>query len=231
MKLALLSDAHCNSVGLAACLRHIEAFEVDETFFLGDAVGYLSDPTPVLELLRDAGVHCQKGNHEAMLLGELPLSPDRDAFYRLTRQREELPSDAQRVLAGWPEVRELDRGGVRILLSHGSPAPSLTERIHEDSDWQPPPGFAHDVAVIGHTHRPFIRRCGEALLINVGSCGMPRDRGDLAAFAIYDCDRREAEIYRVPFDVERALELHGAGVAAGVLAVFTRRGRFNGTLL
>jgi predicted phosphodiesterase len=231
MRLALLSDAHGNSVGLAACLERIAALAVDEIYFLGDAVGYLSDPQPVLRLLRDAGALCQKGNHEAMLLGDLPLDAERDVFYRLSTQRRVLrPRDLEE-LAAWPEVREVDAGPLRLLLSHGSPAPSIVERVHEDTPWSPPADFAYDAAFIGHTHRPFARRCDGVQLVNVGSCGLPRDRGDLASFVVYDGETGEAQIYRVPFDVARTLELHGAGVPAEVTAVFERREAFHGLLL
>jgi predicted phosphodiesterase len=231
VRLAFLADAHGNSVGLAACLERIAAFEVAETYFLGDAVGYLSDPQPALRLLAGAGVKCQKGNHEAMLLGGLPLDPRRDAFYRLDRQRAELPPERLEELSAWPVRREIACDGARLLLSHGSPSPSLEERVHEDTPWQPGPDFAFDGAFIGHTHRPFVRRVGDVLLVNVGSCGLPRDRGDLAAFVIYDGQQRAARIYRVPFDVERALALHGAGVPDEVRAVFARRGPFHGEVV
>jgi len=231
MKLAFLSDAHCNSVGLAACLKHIEGFDVDGTFFLGDAVGYLSHPEAVLEMLRQSGVQCQQGNHEAMLLGELPLDAERDAPYRISVQRERLDETARHDLAGWPLIRELDVSGVRMLLSHGSPAPSITERVYEDTPWDPGVEFSYDVVFIGHTHRPFVRRHNEVQLVNVGSCGMPRDRGNLASFVIYDCARRDAQIYRVPFDVERTLKLHGDGVPPEVRAVFDRRKAFHGEVL
>lgn len=231
MRVALLSDAHCNSVGLVACLEKIRGLDVDEIYFLGDAVGYLSDPEPALALLRGSGARCQQGNHEAMLVGNLPLDDERDAFYRLSEQRRRLPADTVRRLAAWPLVREPVFGDVRALLSHGSPAPSLEERIYEDGDWQPGDGFAYDVAFVGHTHRAFVRRFGGVQLVNVGSCGLPRDRGDLASFVVYDVERREPLIYRVPFDVEEALERHGAGVAPEVRAVFGRRGDYHGTIV
>jgi len=231
MKLAFLSDAHCNSVGLAACLEHIAAFGVDDTFFLGDAVGYLSDPAVVLQTLRRSGAQCQQGNHEAMLLGELPLDAERDAHYRLSVQRERLDEAARNELAAWPLMRELRVSGVRMLLSHGSPAPSIVERTHEDTAWDPGGDCPYDVVLVGHTHRPFVRRYDEVQLVNVGSCGLPRDQGNLASFVIYDCVRRDAEIYRVPFDVERALNLHGDGISAEVRAVFDRREPFHGEVL
>jgi predicted phosphodiesterase len=231
MKIALLSDAHGNSVGLAACLRQIERRGIEEIYFLGDAVGYLSDPVPVLELLRGAGVACQKGNHEAMLLGELPFDSERDRVYGLAAARTALGDATLDEIAAWPATRELTIDGARLLLSHGSPAPSLTEYVREDTPWEPPPDFAYDAVFLGHTHRPYVRRCGGVDLVNVGSCGLPRDRGDLAAFAVWDGATRSAEILRVRFDVARALELHGDGIHPQVRARFDRRADFNGEIV
>lgn len=231
MKIALLSDAHGNSVGLAACLRQIERRDIEEIYFLGDAVGYLSNPVPVLDLLRGAGVVCQKGNHEAMLLGELPFDAERDRFYGLAAARAALGEKAIGEIAAWPAARELTIDGARLLLSHGSPAPSLTEYVRENTPWEPPPGFAYDAVFLGHTHRPYVRRCGGVDLVNVGSCGLPRDRGDLAAFAVWDGERRQAEILRVRFDVGRTLELHGEGVHPDLRARFGRREDFNGVIV
>jgi predicted phosphodiesterase len=231
MKIALLSDAHGNSVGLAACLRQIERRGIDDIYFLGDLVGYLANPVPALELLRGADVACQKGNHEAMLLGELPLDAERDRFYGLAAARELLGEEVLAEIAAWPATRELVVDGARLLLSHGSPAPSLTEYVRENTPWEPPPGFPYDAVFLGHTHRPYIRRCGAVDLINVGSCGLPRDRGDLASFVVWDGETRTAELLRVHFGTARTLELHGDGVHPEVRARFARREDFNGVVV
>ena len=231
MRLAVLSDAHCNSVGLAACLDRVRDMDVDAIYFLGDAVGYLSHPQRTLDLLREAGAHCQQGNHEAMLLGDLPLDTERDRQYRLTTLRESMDATEQRALAAWPTVRELDVDGVPILLSHGSPTGSIVERMYEDTPWTPPPSFPYRVVFIGHTHRAFVRQEAGVQLVNVGSCGLPRDRGDRAAFVIYDGATREAKIYRVQFDVHSALQLHGEGAAPESRALFERREEFHGEVV
>ena len=48
-------------------------------------------------------------------------------------------------------------------------------------------GCPCDAVTMGDTHRPFIAHNREEMrIINVGSCGIPRDQGDLLAFATYD---------------------------------------------
>jgi len=56
--------------------------------------------------------------------------------------------------------------------------------------------------VLGHTHIPMVRRVGDVLLVNPGSCGQPRDYNPLAAYAVLDTETRTAEIHRVNYDVD-----------------------------
>lgn len=228
MKLGLLSDVHGNPIALATCLRALEASKVDRVHFLGDAVGYLDGGREVLRMLGEAGAICQMGNHDAMLLGQLPLDPARDRIYRLGVQRERLDATELAELASWPETRELVVDGVRILFVHGSPRPSITEYLYPDTPIELPAGFAHDVVFVGHSHRPFIRRHDEVLVVNVGSVGLPRDRGDLASLAVFDTATREARVLRIPFDRERVLATVAADAAPEVRGVLHRTQDFFG---
>lgn len=231
MRIALLSDAHGNAVGTRACLDAIACFDPGSIYFLGDAVGYLSGGPEVVDLLRDRGVVCQCGNHEAMLLGRLPLDGDRDRLYRLAPTRSELGAERLEWIGSWPDVRQVEEDGVRMLLVHGSPSPSLTEYVRDDAAIRLPAHFPYDAAFLGHTHYPFIRKVGSVCVVNVGSCGLPRDRGDLASFTLYDTRSRQARVIRVPFDPTAALEQFGVSAAAEVAAVFERRGPAFGELM
>lgn len=223
MKLGFVSDVHGNPIALEACLRALGRLSIDSLYFLGDAVGYFDGELEVLAMLREAGAFCQKGNHEAMLLGELPLDPTRDRIYRLAQARARLAPEDLAELASWPMTRELAIEGVRILLAHGSPAPSITEYVYPDTPLVLPEPFAYDVVFLGHSHRPFVRRAGEVTVVNVGSTGLPRDTGDLASCAVFDTTTREARVLRIPFDRERVLATLGATAAPEVREVLLRR--------
>ncbi len=56
---------------------------------------------------------------------------------------------------------------------------------------------------MGRTHRPFIRYEKNVLLLNVGSCGLPRDIGIFASCAIYDPISHSAKIIRLEIDIEK----------------------------
>ena len=222
MKIALLSDAHGNPIALRACLDAIADLGAERLYFLGDAVGYLDDVAEVLDLLRDAGAICQKGNHEAMLLGELPLDPVRDRIYRIAPARARLGSADRAWVASWPEYRPLVLGGVRVLLAHASPAPSLTQYVNGDEPIALPADFEFQATFMGHTHVPFVRDVDGVCVANVGSCGLPRDQGNLAAFAIFDTSTRSATVFRVEFDRDLVVAALGQTCAPEVRDVLFR---------
>jgi predicted phosphodiesterase len=204
-RLGLLSDAHGNPYGLEACVRELRSRGCDRLFFLGDAVGYLPMVEEVLACLAQHDIACQMGNHEAMLCERLPLSAEADAVYGIRRLRTELPAKTLAELAGLPTRRVLETAGRRILLLHGGPRDELAEYVYPDSDLSSFAALEADVVAVGHSHYPFIRSSGSTLVVGVGSCGLPRDVGNLAACAIYDATLHRAEIVRVGFDVEQVL--------------------------
>lgn len=200
-----LSDAHGNPSGLETCLRAVRNRGAEQVFFLGDAIGYFPEENAVLDLLRASGAVCVRGNHEALLLGELPLSEARDRVYRLTEAKGRLTAAHRAWLAEWPERLEISLAGRRTLLVHGSPAEPLTGYVYPDGDFAPFGSLPFALVVMGHTHRPFFSEVGGVTILNPGSCGMPRDVGHLASCAIYDSGTNGCEILRIPFDAESLL--------------------------
>jgi predicted phosphodiesterase len=177
----------------------------DAIYFLGDAVGYLPGEQDVLRLLGEATVSCQAGNHEAIILGRLPTTPTREAQYQHRLAADRLGDAGLAVLRGWPDRKEIDVDGRRVLLVHGDPVDPLDGRCYPDSDIRDLAELPFDAVVMGHTHRPFVRQAGTVAAVNVGSCGLPRDQGDAPAFAIYDSDSNTGTIYRVRVAAEEVL--------------------------
>jgi predicted phosphodiesterase len=200
MLIGLLSDAHGNPLGLRSCLAALRAAGAGQVYFLGDAVGYLPGEAEVIDILLAEGVVSQRGNHEAMLLGDLDLDPARDRVYGLAAVARRMQPRVRAVLAGWPDAREVELGGRRLLLVHGSPRDHLREYVYPDSDIDWIGTLGYDAVFMGNTHRPFATRRGAALVVNVGSCGLPRDQGNLAACAVYDPAAHECHVLRVPMD-------------------------------
>ena len=76
MRILVISDLHANYTALEAVLE--DAGTVDETWCLGDMVGYGPDPNAVVELVREIpNLTCLLGNHDVALIGRIPFEADR----------------------------------------------------------------------------------------------------------------------------------------------------------
>ncbi|MFQ5730094.1 MAG: metallophosphoesterase family protein, partial [Waddliaceae bacterium] len=80
-----------------------------------------------------------------------------------------------------------------------------------------------DAVFMGHTHRPFINTVGKTLVVNVGSCGLPRDHGELSSCAVFDTDSGECRILRIPFDAQSVLRTVPRPVHPAVISSFARK--------
>jgi predicted phosphodiesterase len=108
-------------------------------------------------------------------------------------------------MTSWPESITLELDGLSLMLVHASPEDRLNGYVYP---WTDPSSIEWpnvDAIAMGHTHRPFARMHDGRLLLNPGSCGLPRDVGHLASCATLDTVTRETAIYRVPFEVDRVL--------------------------
>jgi putative phosphoesterase len=210
LRLGVISDAHGNPLGLKACLKALARHRVDQVFFLGDAVGYLPQSGEVLQLLERFEATCLKGNHEAMILGQLPLDPAKDQIYKLTHAKKQLDRGLLERVRAWPESIEIEHSKTRIAMYHGSPMAPLTGRIYPDSDLGPLSDLDVDVVFLGHTHRVFAGRSGRVRVINPGSCGLPRGGETLASAVVYDSITHRHEFIMQPFAAEQILaKRHG----------------------
>lgn len=218
MRILVISDIHANYDAFEAVLA--DAGEVDETWCLGDIVGYGPDPNACIELLRELpSLTCLMGNHDAAATGQMLLeSFNGDARRSLEWQERVLMSDNMDFLRSLPAALQV-RG--QASLAHGSPRDpiweyvlnTLTARLNFDA-------FDTDWCFVGHSHiqcffhldeernrinldvaRPGIRiDLAPRMILNPGSVGQPRDRDPRAAYAIYDDEARTWEPRRVVYD-------------------------------
>ena len=224
MILGFLSDAHGNATGVDLCLDVLRDAGVEQLYFLGDSVGYLPEENAVLERLHAVGALCIRGNHEEMLLGNLPLSPANDQTYRLSEARERIDSRWREWIETWPVRREVALDGRRLLLVHGSPSDPIGGYVYSQNDLMEFKDLPYDVVLMGHTHRPFVRLSGAVSVVNVGSCGLPRDVGDLASCAAYDTSSGQTAILRARFDASALITKSGDHIGQLVIDCLRRRG-------
>lgn len=225
MKIGVLSDAHGNPGALERCLRFLRRRGVEAIWFLGDSIGYLPEGGAVLEMLVETGAETLLGNHDAMAISALELTERGEQVYKIREQRSALSASHTEQLRAALPFREDRIGGRRALFVHGSPWQPLTGYIYPDADLSAFSALPYDIVFMGHTHRPFVAISGGCTVVNVGSCGLPRDQGNLASCAIYDADEHECSIHRIPFDAERIAEQHQHSIHPSVAEVLRRKAK------
>ena len=70
---------------------------------------------------------------------------------------------------------------------------------------------------MGHSHYPFSKKSGPVTVVNVGSCGLPRDHSSLLSCVIFNTDSMELKIIRLPFDIEELLDKYKNQIHSSVI--------------
>ena len=254
MRIGLIGDVHANLHALRAALARLRAEGVDAWVCVGDLVGYGPHPNECVETIADLGSTCVAGNHELMLLDELPQTrAGRLARISLAWTNEVVRPDVRAHLATLPRTARLDD----LAIAHGSPhdpeeyvrtearAAALLEELP-----------AARLLLLGHTHHPWLygSDAGTAFptssppgsaevplrgpgryLVNPGAVGQSRERErrPLARFALLDLDRETVCYFAEPYDdggTRTALRAHrlpaySVHVRPGKVAGAQRRAR------
>lgn len=207
LKIALLADAHANSVALEAVLRDIERQEIRYSIFAGDAVGYYPYVNEVCNMLRNHVDLCIKGNHDAFVTGRLHAAEGKRKAYALDYTLKEISRENMAWLTDLPEFLEIEIEGKVFRIYHGSPWDHLEEYIYPDY------GFFErfdtiraDYVILGHTHHPMHSHMGRKIIINPGSCGQPRDYDPRVSYALLEIQSGDVTIRRVPYDVQSVID-------------------------
>jgi diadenosine tetraphosphatase ApaH/serine/threonine PP2A family protein phosphatase len=230
MRLAIFSDIHSNLPALEAVLADVRDAGVEESWCLGDVVGYGAQPDACAELVREHCAVCLVGNHDLAALEQLDIStfsPAASAAVKWTR--ENMSRSTAEFLAGLEPADE-ER---EVALYHASPRDPVWEYVlWPDQAAECIRVQARRVSFIGHSHVALFfaladaGRHGEPLdargaqagagtsleisrgrwLINPGSVGQPRDGDPRAAWLELDTDSWRATFHRVEYDIDRAAD-------------------------
>lgn len=219
MRILVISDVHANYTALEAVLE--DAGTVDETWCLGDLVGYGPDPNAVMELIREIpNLTCILGNHDVAVIGRIPFEAfNGDARRTLVYHERVLTADNMDYLRSLPSNLKVREG---VSLVHGSPRDSVWEYILNTLSARL--NFDHFTTrwcFVGHSHIQCMFQLDEStdrvnlkqakvgesvklqqrLIANPGSVGQPRDRDPRAAYAIYDSTDQSWEPRRVTYNI------------------------------
>jgi predicted phosphodiesterase len=229
-KYAILGDIHANLEALVAVLNDAQKQGCVHYACVGDLVGYNANPQECVEVIRDMGVPCVKGNHDeyASTTDTLEgLNPRAAAAILWTRQQ--LRETDKRWLRELRYVRAVasfsivhatldapqswgyvfDKLAAAASFTYQSTAVCFYGHTHV------PMAFIRDSAVHGGTYSRFKIEPGRKYFVNVGSVGEPRDGNLLAAYTVYDLSEGTIELRRVSYDAARTeAKVREAGLPA-----------------
>ncbi|MCJ7585787.1 MAG: metallophosphatase family protein [Anaerolineales bacterium] len=219
-RILVISDIHANLTALEAVLA--DAGEVDETWCLGDLVGYGPDPNECIHRIRSLPkLTCLIGNHDTAAIGNLALvSFNHDARRSLVWHKETVTKKNLTFLTGLPS--DVVVCG-EVSLAHGSPRDPIWEYVMNALTARINLGFfSTPWCFIGHSHMQVVfQQCArrdsvdivvlppgegyeltERAILNPGSVGQPRDRNPRAAYALFYPEKNIWEPRRVEYDIQ-----------------------------
>ena len=216
---AVFGDVHSNWEALSAVLKDAGERGVTNYLCVGDVVGYNASPVECLEKVREIKAVTVCGNHDHYcsfdddLSGFHPLAAD-----AVDWTRRQLSAEHQKILS---ELKYVERTGNITLVHSTLDMPEMWGYVFENLEAEA--SFNYQVTTLcffGHTHVPLafekgsdinggiysrIRiQLGRKYFINVGSVGQPRDGDNRASYVVYNFDRKEVELRRIPYDLKTA---------------------------
>ena len=189
MRLLIIGDLHANGEALAAIDE-----TVDGVVVLGDIVDYGPDPQAAIAWARRTATCAVRGNHDHAVATGAGTGAGKawadlaEASAAWTRS---VLDEADRAfLGGLPVSTTFSFAGATFAAFHAAPSDPLYRYLPPETpeaEWRAElEGVRADWLLLGHTHRPLLRRFGATTVLNPGSSGQPRAGVPLVTYAIWD---------------------------------------------
>ena len=216
MKYAIVADIHANLEALTVVMADAESQKCTHYACLGDVVGYNANPKECLDIIRQKGMPCVKGNHDeycsvdAELDGFNPHAKEAINWTRLQLTEEDRKWLRElkyiRLIASFSIVHATLDGPQRwgYVFDKLAAAASFTYQntsVCFFGHTHVPVAFIRDSVVRGGTYSKFKIEPGRKYFINVGSVGQSRDGVPKATYVIYDLDDASVELRRLDYDL------------------------------
>jgi predicted phosphodiesterase len=216
MRYAIIADIHGNLEALEAVLKDCEEQKVTHYACLGDVVGYNANPKECLDIIRESGMPCVKGNHDEMCSGEIDLEGfNPHATEAITWTRKQLSDDDCQWLRDLRYIRHLANftlvhatldgpqrwGYVFDKLAAAASFTYQNTSVCFFGHTHVPVAFIRDSMVRGGTYSKFKTEPGKKYFVNVGSVGQSRDGVAKATYVVYDIDEGTIELRRLDYDM------------------------------
>lgn len=218
MRIAVISDIHGNQVALDAVLQDLQRqAAIDLVVSAGDLCLNGPRPKQVLDTLRALNYPAIQGNvdHE-VVTGAADKGAKKRSIVNWTRAQ--IGQDGIDYLASLPRshlVHNPDGGtsnGRDALVVHANPLNQEDAIFPTASDeglekLLRPLDPTIGALAFGHLHIAYMRQWRNLLLLDVGSCGLPRDEDTRASYGIltWKNNHWEGEIRRVEYDMQEVI--------------------------
>ncbi|MEQ8846118.1 metallophosphoesterase family protein [Botrimarina sp.] len=231
MKRAIISDIHGNLEALQTVLAHIKEQRVDETYCLGDIIGYGPKPCECLDAVMASCRISLLGNHDqgALFDPEGFNSGAERAIFWTREQLEGARGDRDQIDARWDFLGALPRiqrdGG--WLYVHGSARNPVNEYVFPEDIYNQKKmeklfSLVQHGCFQGHTHVPGVftesrnfvtpeetnyvfEVTDQKFMVNVGSVGQPRDGDPRACYVVQEDNR--VTFHRVDYNIDATADL------------------------
>lgn len=223
MRYGIFSDIHSNLEAFDSVIEAYRKESIDSFFCVGDVVGYGANPNECIEKIKALTNIVIAGNHDWACVDLFST----EYFNPLAKEavfwtKQVLNQENKYFL----EKLKLVYNNEDFTLAHGT-LENPQEFNYMTDGYRALESFKlleTNVCFVGHSHvaGAFILGKDNRLLysednlskikmekenkyiVNVGSVGQPRDDNPRAAYAVYDTQKQEVQIKRVPYDVEAA---------------------------
>jgi predicted phosphodiesterase len=219
MKYAILADIHANLEALEVVLKDAKDQNCTHYACLGDVVGYGANPKECLDIIREMGMPCVKGNHDEYCSNEGNMEGFNPyAAQAVIWTRQQLTEDDRK----WLQELKYLRLVASFSIVHATlDAPQRWGYVFNRLDaaasftyqntavcffghTHVPVAFIRDSVVRGGTYSKFRVEPGRKYFVNVGSIGQPRDGNPKAAYVVYDLNENSMELRRLDYDIKAA---------------------------
>ncbi len=226
MRYALISDIHSNLTALKVVIDSLKDDEIDAYICCGDIVGYGPWPNECVQVIRNlqetSSLFVVVGNHDwAALELEDITKFNEDAREAVIWTKSQLSEENKEYIKELPYLVKEDK----FTIVHGSPRDPLDEYVLGVSIFKSNlKYFENNLCFIGHTHVPLYFFSGGEVdvgggpivddvtitlddsmryMVNIGSVGQPRDNDPRACFGIFDDEKKEVMIKRLPYNIKK----------------------------
>ena len=199
MKIAVFTDVHGNLKALKTVLERIKEKNADKMIFLGDIFQRGNEEIECLELLKNSGAICLKGNCELYLEHGVDIDPDVEYLRKYYDGMRKKISDAQmEFIRQMPLFYEEEAFGHKMHFSHflfsdvDAPYPflqlsSLKNGIF-DTACKSNEVTKYDLVVVGHSHQNFEK----GNVVSISATGL-----EGASFLLIEATENEQKFERV----------------------------------